>query len=57
VTQLSDAIIAKVVRTRKPVIVSDAMRDDEFASSKSIMQLKVSSVICVPLLDAAACSA
>jgi len=51
VTQLSDAIIAKVVRTRKPVIVSDAMRDDEFASSKSIMQLKVSSVICVPLLD------
>ena len=51
VTQLSDAIIAKVVRTRKPVIVSDAMRDDEFASSKSVMQLKVSSVICVPLLD------
>jgi transcriptional regulator with GAF, ATPase, and Fis domain len=51
VSQLSDSIIAKVVRSRKPVIVSDAMRDDEFASAKSVMQLKVSSVICVPLLD------
>jgi len=51
VTQLSDSIIAKVVRSRKPVIVSDALRDDEFASSKSVMQLKVNSVICVPLLD------
>src|SRR5512139_1833456 len=51
VTQLSDSIIAKVVRTRKPVIVSDALRDDEFASSKSVIHLKVSSVICVPLLD------
>ncbi len=51
VSQLSDSIIAKVVRSHKPVIVSDAMRDDEFASAKSVMQLKVSSVICVPLLD------
>jgi transcriptional regulator with GAF, ATPase, and Fis domain len=51
VTQLSDSIIAKVVRTRKPVIVSDALRDDEFSSSKSVIHLKVSSVICVPLLD------
>ena len=51
VTQLSDSIIAKVVRSRKPVIVSDALRDDEFSSSKSVMQLKVNSVICVPLLD------
>ena len=51
VTQLSDSIVAKVIRTRRPVIVSDAMRDDEFAAAKSVMQLKVSSVICVPLLD------
>ncbi len=51
VSQLSDSIIAKVIRTRKPVIVSDALRDDEFAAAKSVMQLKVSSVICVPLLD------
>jgi transcriptional regulator with GAF, ATPase, and Fis domain len=51
VSQLSDSIIAKVVRSRKAVIVSDALRDDEFSSSKSVMQLKVNSVICVPLLD------
>ena len=51
VSQLSDSIIAKVVRSRRPVIVSDAMRDDEFSAAKSVMQLKVSSVICVPLLD------
>jgi transcriptional regulator with GAF, ATPase, and Fis domain len=51
VSQLSDSIIAKVVRSRKPVIVSDAMNDDEFAAAKSVMHLKVSSVICVPLLD------
>jgi transcriptional regulator with GAF, ATPase, and Fis domain len=51
ITQLSDSIIAKVVRSRKPVIISDAMHDDEFASAKSVMHLKVSSVICVPLLD------
>jgi transcriptional regulator with GAF, ATPase, and Fis domain len=51
ITQLSDSIIAKVVRSRKPVIISDAMHDDEFAAAKSVMHLKVSSVICVPLLD------
>ncbi len=51
VTQLSDSIVAKVVRSRKPVIISDAMNDDEFASAKSVMHLRVSSVICVPLLD------
>lgn len=51
ITQLSDSIIAKVVRSRKPVIISDAMNDDEFATAKSVMHLRVSSVICVPLLD------
>ena len=51
VSQLSDSIIAKVVRSRKPVIISDAMHDDEFAAAKSVMHLRVSSVICVPLLD------
>ena len=51
VLQLSDSIVAKVVKTCKPVIISDAMNDEEFAGSKSIMKLKLSSVICVPLLD------
>ncbi len=51
VSQLSDSIVAKVVRTKKPVIISDAMNDEEFAGSKSIMKLKLTSVICVPLLE------
>ena len=51
VSQLSDSIVAKVIQTRKPVIISDAMNDDEFAGSKSIMKLKLTSVICVPLLE------
>ncbi len=51
VSQLSDSIVAKVVATRRPVIISDAMHDTEFAAAKSVMQLRLSSVICVPLLD------
>ncbi len=51
INQLSDSIIAKVVRDKEPVIISDAMNDDEFQGSKSIMQLKLTSVICVPLLE------
>ena len=51
VSQLSDSILAKVVKTRRPVIISDALHDDEFSGAKSVMQLKLSSVICVPLLD------
>jgi transcriptional regulator with GAF, ATPase, and Fis domain len=43
--------VAKVVRTQQPVIISDAMNDEEFASSMSVMKLKLSSVICVPLLE------
>jgi transcriptional regulator with GAF, ATPase, and Fis domain len=40
ISQLSDSIIAKVVRSRRPVIISDAMHDDEFASAKSVMHLR-----------------
>jgi hypothetical protein len=57
VSQLSDSIVAKVVASRRPVIISDAMHDTEFAAAKSVMQLRLSSVICVPLLVAAGCSA
>src|SRR5512146_1233337 len=51
VQQLSDSIIAKVVRTRKALIISDAMHDDEFQSSLSVINLRLSSVMCVPLLE------
>jgi len=51
VSQLSDSIVAKVVETRRPVIISDAMNDTDFQSSLSVIKLKLTSVICVPLLE------
>ncbi len=51
VAQLSDSIIAKVVRTRQPLIVSDALHDAEFANAQSVMSLRLTSVMCVPLLE------
>ena len=49
--QLSDSIIDKVVKIRKPVIVSDALHDSEFQNAMSVMNLRLSSVMCVPLLE------
>ncbi len=51
VAQLSDSIIAKVVKTRRPLIISDALKDDEFSSSMSVIKLQLCSVMCVPLMD------
>ena len=50
VTQLSDSIIARVVETRRSLIVSDAMSDASFKAAESVINLKVSSVMCVPLM-------
>src|SRR5689334_12691793 len=49
--RLSDSIVDKVIRTRKPVIVSDAAQDAEFKNAMSVMSLRLSSVMCVPLLE------
>ncbi len=49
--QISDSILEKVGKTRKPLIISDALRDEEFQNSLSVMNLKLSSVMCVPLLE------
>jgi transcriptional regulator with GAF, ATPase, and Fis domain len=51
VSHLSDSILAKVVETRKPLIVSDAVSDAQFKNSLSVMNLKLTSVMCVPLLE------
>jgi transcriptional regulator with GAF, ATPase, and Fis domain len=51
VSQLSDSIIAKAVKTRQPLIISDALSHDEFSNSLSVINLKLCSVMCVPLLD------
>jgi len=50
IRHLSDSIIAKVVETRRPLIVSDALHDHQFSSSESVMNLKLCSVMCAPLM-------
>ncbi len=51
VTELSDSIIARVVDTKKPLIISDAMSDASFKKAESVINLQLNSVMCVPLLD------
>jgi len=51
VEHVSDSIIAKVLDSREAMIVSDAMNDEEFKGSESVVNLNLSSVMCVPLVD------
>jgi transcriptional regulator with GAF, ATPase, and Fis domain len=48
---VSDSIIGRVLETRESLIVSDAMHHDEFNSSESVVNMQLSSVMCVPLKD------
>ncbi len=47
---ISDSIVRRVLETRKPLIVSDALADTAFGKSESVVALSLSSVMCVPLL-------
>ncbi|MSP91686.1 MAG: GAF domain-containing protein [Myxococcales bacterium] len=47
---ISDSIVERVLKTRQPVVVSDALSDREFNSAQSVMDFKICSVLCVPLL-------
>jgi transcriptional regulator with GAF, ATPase, and Fis domain len=47
---ISDSIVRKVLETGRPLIVSDALTDTQFATSESVVALKLSSVICAPLV-------
>jgi transcriptional regulator with PAS, ATPase and Fis domain len=51
VERLSDSIVRKVLATRKPLIVSDAANDTEFNAAESVVNLRLCSVMCVPLTD------
>jgi transcriptional regulator with GAF, ATPase, and Fis domain len=50
VEKLSDSIIAKVVKEQKALIVADAVDTPEFKASESVVNLRVHSVMCVPLM-------
>jgi transcriptional regulator with GAF, ATPase, and Fis domain len=48
---ISDSIVRHVVEKKLPLIVSDAMNDTFFGTSDSVVALKLSSVMCAPLLN------
>ncbi len=48
---ISDSIVKKVIETGRPVIVSDALSDSQFKSSESVLALRLSSVMCAPLVS------
>lgn len=48
---LSDSIVSKVLETRRPQLVHDALSDPAFSQSASVMNLKFLSVLCTPLVE------
>ncbi|TMA24945.1 MAG: sigma-54-dependent Fis family transcriptional regulator [Deltaproteobacteria bacterium] len=50
VERLSDSIVSRVLNERTPLIVSDALHDPQFNASESVVNLKLASVMCVPLI-------
>src|SRR5213082_1097331 len=50
VERLSDSIVRRALDAKQPVIVSDAVNDEQFNASESVVNLKLASVMFVPLL-------
>jgi transcriptional regulator with GAF, ATPase, and Fis domain len=51
VAPFSDSIIRKAVETRRPIVVADALNDAEWSESASVVNLKLCSVMCAPLMQ------
>jgi transcriptional regulator with GAF, ATPase, and Fis domain len=50
IERVSDSIVARVVSQKRPLIIADALDDPEFNASESVVNLKLLSVMCVPLM-------
>jgi transcriptional regulator with GAF, ATPase, and Fis domain len=50
VSRVSDSIVQKVLQTRRPLVVADALHDAEWSGSASVVNLRLQSVMCAPLL-------
>ena len=50
VERLSDTIVRRVLETREPLRIEDALHDAQFNASESVVNLKLASVMCLPLL-------
>ncbi len=46
----SDSVVRRVLTMGRPVLVSDALNDPEFSESKSVVDYKLCSVMCAPLV-------
>ncbi len=49
--KISRTIPAEVMRTGRPALLSSAVEDERFSASKSIQNLRLRSILCVPLLS------
>ncbi len=47
---ISDSIVRQVIASGRPIIVSDALADSVFGRSESVLAMKLSSVMCAPLV-------
>jgi transcriptional regulator with GAF, ATPase, and Fis domain len=50
-SRVSDSIIQRVVESRRPIVVADALHDAEWSGSSSVVNLKLCSVMCAPLMQ------
>lgn len=48
--EISYSILEKVVQTGESVVLSDAMHDPQFGAARSVMALRLRSIMCVPLM-------
>jgi transcriptional regulator with GAF, ATPase, and Fis domain len=46
---ISDSIVKKVIEKKEPIVISDALHDEEFSSSLSVINYRLTSVMCAPL--------
>lgn len=49
--QISMTIVRQALHSQEAILCSDAVKDHRFSHSESIAQLRLRSVICVPLMD------
>ena len=49
IDRVSDSIVRRVVESRRPLVVADALHDAEWSGSSSVVNLKLCSVMCAPL--------
>ncbi|HEY4117384.1 MAG TPA: sigma 54-interacting transcriptional regulator [Byssovorax sp.] len=49
--RISDSIVRQVIEKARALIVSDALADTNFSQSESVIAMKLSSVMCAPLLS------